>query len=183
MGDPWLRHEPPPSSVRTHGPRLAYRRAQPGSGRDGHSGTVPRSSLRLVPAAHAVIFDKVGNVLLTRRADNGLWCCPSGQMEPGESLVETVVRETLEETGLEVVVDRAVGVYSSPHPYYTEKGRHIIGFGFVCRVVGGTLRLSEETTEFGYFPPDDLPEDIVPTHVERVRDAVAALGGADFQVR
>jgi ADP-ribose pyrophosphatase YjhB (NUDIX family) len=104
-------------------------------------------------------------------------------MEPGESLTETVVRETLEETGLEVTVERPVGVYSSPHPYYTEKGRHIVGFGFVCRVVGGALGLSEETTEVGYFPPHDLPADIVPTHVERVRDAVAALAGSAFQVR
>ncbi len=143
----------------------------------------PHENLRLVPAAHAVIFDELGRVLLTRRADNALWCCPSGEMEPGESLTETVVRETLEETGLEVAVERPVGVYSSPHPYYTEKGRHIVGFGFICRVVGGTLRLSEETIEFGYFPPQDLPEDIVPTHVERVHDAVAALAGADFQVR
>ena len=104
-------------------------------------------------------------------------------MKPGESLTETVVRETLEETGLEVAVERPVGVYSSPHPYYAEKGRHIIGFGFICRVVGGTLRLSEETAEVGYFPPHDLPEDIVPTYVERIRDAVAALAGSDFQVR
>src|SRR5215472_8463510 len=61
----------------------------------------------------AVIFDAPRQrVLLTRRADNGLWCLPSGGMEPGESVTDTCVREVLEETGLHVQVLRLIGVYS-----------------------------------------------------------------------
>jgi 8-oxo-dGTP pyrophosphatase MutT (NUDIX family) len=142
-----------------------------------------RAQLRLVPAAAAVIFDDTGFVLLTRRADNGLWCLPSGHMEPGESLQETVVRETREETGLEVVAERAVGVYSRPHPYYTDQGRHVLGFVFLCRIVGGRLGLSDETTEARYFDPEQLPEDLVPTHIQRIRDAVAVRNGEEFFAR
>lgn len=140
-------------------------------------------SKRPVPAAVAVIFDRDDRVLLTRRADNGLWCLPSGRMEEGETIAETVVRETREETGLDVVPERTVGVYSHPHPYYLAKGRQIVALSFLCRVVGGTLTTSDETTEFGWFDPAALPKDIVPTHPERVADALAARSGAGFFTR
>jgi 8-oxo-dGTP pyrophosphatase MutT (NUDIX family) len=139
--------------------------------------------LHIVAVAAAAIFDDSGRVLLTRRADNGLWCLPSGHMEPGESLQETVVRETREETGLDVVAERAVGVYSRPYPYYAKQGRHVVAFVFLCRIVGGRLGLSDETTEAGYFDPAQLPDDLVPTHVERIRDAMAVRDGAEFFVR
>ena len=63
----------------------------------------------------AVLFDvNREKVLLTRRADNGRWCLPSGGVEPGESVTEACIRETLEETGLRVRVKRLTSVFSSP---------------------------------------------------------------------
>jgi len=51
-------------------------------------------------------------LLLVRRgrgAAQGQWSVPGGRVELGETLHEAVVRETAEETGLEVVVDRFLG--------------------------------------------------------------------------
>jgi 8-oxo-dGTP diphosphatase len=51
-------------------------------------------------------------LLLIRRGKGpaaGEWSVPGGRVERGETLHEAVVRETLEETGLEVVVDRFLG--------------------------------------------------------------------------
>ncbi len=139
--------------------------------------------IRLVPSAVAVVFDGEGRVLLTRRADNAMWCLPSGEMEVGESLSETVVRETREETGFDVVVDRPVGSYSAPHPYYAAKGKQVVALAFLCRIVGGALRTSEETTEVAWFDPAALPVDVVPTHPQRIADAIAVRAGAGFFVR
>ena len=62
-----------------------------------------------------VIFDEARKkVLLTKRADNGLWCLPGGGVDPGESVEETVIREAWEETGLTIRVLRLIGVYSDP---------------------------------------------------------------------
>ena len=51
-------------------------------------------------------------LLLIRRGRGpaaGEWSVPGGRVEWGETLHEAVVRETFEETGLEVVVDRYLG--------------------------------------------------------------------------
>jgi 8-oxo-dGTP pyrophosphatase MutT (NUDIX family) len=65
-----------------------------------------------VPCAGAVIFDDDGRLLLIRRGHEpgrGLWSIPGGRIEPGESDQQAVVREVLEETGLQVSCGRLLG--------------------------------------------------------------------------
>jgi ADP-ribose pyrophosphatase YjhB (NUDIX family) len=62
-------------------------------------------------AVGAIAVD-ADRLLLVRRGHGpaaGLWSVPGGRVEPGEMLVEAVVRELAEETGLEGVADRFVG--------------------------------------------------------------------------
>ena len=63
-----------------------------------------------IAANVAVIQD--GKILLTKREDFEVWCLPSGGVEDGESLAEAAIRETKEETGVDVELTRLVGVYS-----------------------------------------------------------------------
>ena len=74
----------------------------------------------LVPAASAVVINNEGKILLHRRSDNDLWALPGGAMEIGESISESVVREVKEETGLDVVIERLVGIYTNP--------KHVVAF-------------------------------------------------------
>lgn len=124
----------------------------------------------------AVIFDETRTkVLLTRRADNGLWCVPGGAMESGESAAEACEREVFEETGLKVRVKRIVGVYSNPDQLivYPDGNKvHIVVLGFEAEIIGGELGLSNETTEAGFFSLteiEDMP--MHGKHKERVEDA------------
>jgi len=136
--------------------------------------------------ASVLIFDqRREKVLLTRRADNGLWCLPGGGMDPGESAEETCIRETLEETGLHVRVTRLVGVYTSPNitiQYPDGNRTQPVTFSFEAEIVGGELGLSDETTEYGYFPVDQLDAiDLWAHHRQRIQDAVQNTQAAFFR--
>jgi 8-oxo-dGTP pyrophosphatase MutT (NUDIX family) len=126
-------------------------------------------------AVNAVVFNPAGEVLLTRRADNGLWCLPGGVMEPGESVVEAIEREVAEETGLRAEITRLVGVYSDPNLVvaYRDGGRYQpVVLCLQCEIMGGRMTLSTETTDIGFFPDGALPP-LVPPHVQRLQDAWA----------
>ncbi|WP_445401678.1 NUDIX domain-containing protein [Streptomyces sp. LE64] len=125
----------------------------------------------MVVAASAVVTDDRGRILLQRRRDNGLWALPGGGMDMNESLPGTAVREVREETGLEVEITGLVGTYTDP--------RHIIAYSdgevrrqfnvcFRARVVGGSLAISDESTDLRFVHPDEL--DVLPLHhTQRLR--------------
>jgi 8-oxo-dGTP pyrophosphatase MutT (NUDIX family) len=131
----------------------------------------------LMVGCAAVIFEspKRERILLTRRADNGKWCLPGGRMEPGESAVECCEREVREETGLRVRILKLSGVYTSPDWVieYRDGNRHqLVAFSFICEAIGGQLTLSDETTEFGWFTPQQIESmDLVEHHPQRIADA------------
>lgn len=126
----------------------------------------------------AVIFDESREkVLLTKRADNGLWCLPSGGVEPGESVEETAVRETQEETGLTIRVLRLIGVYSDPNSlvvYDEHKAVQIVALSFEAEITSGELGLSDEISDWRYYSLDEMDElDMLLNHHTRIQDAFA----------
>ena len=110
---------------------------------------------RLGVGCSASIFDsEKERVLLVRRADNGKWAVPGGYMSAGESFSEACKREVLEETGLEVSVNRLIGVYTSPNlllEYPDGNKWQLVVLHFEAAFASGELTPSEETTEFGFF--------------------------------
>ncbi len=131
----------------------------------------------------AVIFDAAREqVLLTRRADNGQWCLPSGGVEPGESVAEACAREVWEETGLQVRILRLTGVYSDPNRlviYPDGNKAHIVALNFEAEILSGEPGLSDETTAWGYFPFDALDAlDMLSNHRERIRESLLGMPAA-----
>src|SRR5438034_4763795 len=113
----------------------------------------------------ALIFDNERRILLGHRRDIDWWNLPGGGMEAGETVDEALCREVREETGLEVEVERLVGVYSKPQ-------KQEVVLTFLCQVIGGTLQSTEEIRESRYFAPDALPENTLPKHRQRIKDAL-----------
>jgi 8-oxo-dGTP pyrophosphatase MutT (NUDIX family) len=133
---------------------------------------------KLVPGCAAIVWDAPREkILLTRRSDNGRWCLPGGRMEPGESAAEACEREVLEETGLRVNATRLIGIYTSPDMVleYADGNRfQIVAMSFEAEIIGGELSLSSETTEFGFYTPEQIESmDLVEHHVQRIDDALA----------
>ncbi|HSO27305.1 MAG TPA: NUDIX domain-containing protein, partial [Anaerolineales bacterium] len=126
----------------------------------------------------ATIFDPTGTkVLLTQRSDNQLWCLPGGGVDPGESVAETCVREVWEETGLEVQIERLLGVYSDPDVIveYRDGNRfQLVALNFAVRITGGAPGLSVETSAVDYFTAEaieNLP--LLANQRQRIADAFA----------
>jgi len=117
--------------------------------------------------AFAIILDDEGRVLLSHRRDLDLWNLPGGRVESGELPTEAVIRETREETGLETSIERLIGVYG-------KKNVDELVFAFSCRVTGGELRITEEADKQAFFRIEELPENTIPKHVERILDALEA---------
>lgn len=115
-------------------------------------------------------------VLLTRRADNGQWCLPSGGAEPGESAAEACEREVWEETGLKVRVERLVGVYSDPNYLieYEDGNRvQVVAINFEASILGGEIGLSDETTAINYFPLHEISQmELTLNHKQRILDTL-----------
>src|SRR6266508_2877355 len=123
-----------------------------------HDPNAPRAN-SLVPGASAVVVNDEGKILLQRRSDNARWALPGGVMDVGESIGQSIIREVREETGFEVEPEYIIGVYSDPgHVFAYDDGevRQQFSICFACRIVGGTLRVSEESTEVAFFSPEEI---------------------------
>jgi 8-oxo-dGTP pyrophosphatase MutT (NUDIX family) len=113
----------------------------------------------IVASVTAVVLDDAGRLLLVHKTDNNLWALPGGGVDPGESVSDAVVREVVEETGIDVVVGDLVGVYTNPRhvmAYDDGEVRQQFSLCFRATIVGGSPRGSSETSEVEFVPLDQL---------------------------
>lgn len=123
---------------------------------------------RHIVAVMGLVRDAAGRVLLVKTARRG-WEPPGGQVELGEDLLAALRRETLEESGCDVAVGRLVGVYSNTGA--PEK----VMFTFLCAYRSGEPTPSAETSEVGWFAPEEARRLVTfPAQRDKLRDALAA---------
>ena len=127
-------------------------------------------------AASGIVLNGKGEILLEQRADNGWWGLPGGHVDIGESVEQTAVREIWEETGIRTRVRRLVGIYSDPQynviGAYSDGLIHFVVVIFECEYLSGDLRVSEESTDVGYFPARSLPANTLLCDVQAIGDAL-----------
>lgn len=101
-----------------------------------------------------MVYDDAGNILVQDRADPdwpGL-CFPGGHVEPGESFVESVIREVWEETGLTIENPILCGTKQ----FQTRRGERYVVFFYKTNRFSGQLRSSDEGEVF-WIPRETLP--------------------------
>ena len=92
---------------------------------------------------------------------------PGGSVQPQEHIRDAVKREVLEETGLDVVVDR-VASYSE----VIAEREHFVVLAFHCSVIGGELRAGDDAVEAELVDPKDVGDRSTTPGLEDVfRDA------------
>lgn len=101
-------------------------------------------------AAHAVIVDEAGRVLILRSRYADQWSLPGGGLDRRENLDTAVLRECREELGAEIAVDAMTGMY-----YHAGISAYVAIFR--ARLLQGEIRLSHEHSEYRWCEPENLP--------------------------
>ncbi|WP_308721967.1 NUDIX hydrolase [Paenibacillus polysaccharolyticus] len=112
-----------------------------------------------IVSAGGIVEDGNGNILLVKAHDDG-WVYPGGITEVGENLIDGVIREIKEESGIDVTVSHLVNIVSSTgiHKWYdgvTDVPTKVM-FDFVCKAEGGELSISEETSDCRWVAKDKV---------------------------
>lgn len=113
-----------------------------------------------------------GRILLVRRniePSKGKWTFPGGFVDWGESVQAAALREALEETGLTIVLDGLVGVYSYP-------GVPVVIVVYRAKVIGGRFIPNHEIAELAWVTPEEIPwEDLAfPSTRDALKDWLAS---------
>lgn len=114
-----------------------------------------------IVSAGGIVEDGKGNILLVKAHDDG-WVYPGGITEVGENLINGVIREIKEESGIDVTVIHLVNIISNTglHKWYdgvTDVPTKVM-FDFLCRAEGGELTTSDETSDCRWVPKEKVLE-------------------------
>ncbi|REK76885.1 NUDIX hydrolase [Paenibacillus paeoniae] len=134
-----------------------------------------------IVSAGGIVEDGAGNILLVKAHDDG-WVYPGGITEVGENLIDGVIREIKEESGIDATVSHLVGVVSNTaiHKWYdgvTDVPTKVM-FDFVCKAEGGELSTSDETSECKWVPREEVLEWITLPGIRKRYEAYLNFNGS-----
>ena len=108
------------------------------------------------PKVAAIAFiAQDGKLLLIRRSvdpEKGKWALPAGFVDYGEDPRQTAIRETREETGLDIEPHTLLDVN------LTTGFHKVIAIVYAASVTGGILRAADDADDARWFGPDEIPE-------------------------
>jgi 8-oxo-dGTP diphosphatase len=127
-----------------------------------NNGTDTYTPPKHIVSAATIVINEQGELLLIKGPRMG-WEMPGGQVEEGESLKEAAIRETMEESGIEVEVTKFCGIFQNVD-------QSICNTLFLAKPVGGTPTTSSESLEVGFFPIEQALEMVsYPNFKERIK--------------
>jgi 8-oxo-dGTP diphosphatase len=103
-----------------------------------------------IVSAATIVLNEQNEILLIKGPSRG-WEMPGGQVEEGESLKDAAIRETKEETGIDIEVLKFCGIFQNVN-------RSICNTLFLAKPVGGELTTTPESLEVGFFPIEQALE-------------------------
>ena len=111
------------------------------------------------PAVAVILFRDKKILLVKRKFEpkKGGWTLPAGFMEYNETSEQTAIRETKEETNLDIEVKDLFNVL----PGFDDSRVHVVLIIYRGEIKGGDLSPGDDASDVNFFPLDNLPENIV----------------------
>ena len=132
-----------------------------------HHTTLERESVEKVLMEHpgyatpkidvraAIIKD--GKILLVQESTDNCWAMPGGWADVGDIPSEVAIRETKEESGFDVKPIKVIGVYDANRVGGKLEFFHAFKIVFLCKLIGGEAKTSNETLDVRFFSLSSLP--------------------------
>lgn len=105
----------------------------------------------------AAVFDKTGRILLVQEASSGEWTLPGGWADLNVSPAENTAKEVREESGIEVEVMKLIACWDKDKQGHPRQPEHVYKLVFLCKITGGKLTTSHETSGADFFDLNNLP--------------------------
>ena len=120
----------------------------------------------------AFIINDKNELLLQKRAvpaEKDHWCIPGGRLEMFETLEHAVIRETKEETDLDIKVIKLMGICDH---IIKEENAHWVATSYLCKIEEGTPKIMEpeKASDMKWFNLDELPEKLTITTKKALED-------------
>ncbi len=104
----------------------------------------------------AAVIDK-GKILLVQESTDKRWAMPGGWADVGNIPSEVAIRETKEESGYDVKPVKIIGVYDANRLGGHLELFHAFKIIFLCDLIGGSAKISDETLDVKFFDLNNLP--------------------------
>lgn len=121
----------------------------------------------------AAVFQD-GKLLLVQERSDGGWTLPGGWADVGDTPSQSAEREVWEEAGFRVKARRLIGVYDA-NRHGSLALFHAYKLLFLCDLLSGEARPSEETSQAVFFAQDEIPQtlSVERTKPQQIVDAFA----------
>jgi 8-oxo-dGTP diphosphatase len=126
-----------------------------------------------------ILNDKNEILFLKRKGSHGsdTWCLPGGHLEFGESFLENAIRETREETDLDV---KSVEIIGTTNDFFKEEQKHYVTVFMKATAWHGESRIMEpeRCAEMAWFDLNRLPSPLFISDVNFFKTNPACLCGS-----
>lgn len=119
-----------------------------------------------------IIFDESENIILIKRKNNPYkdhWALPGGFVEYGETVENAAIRETKEETNIDVTLTSLVNVYSKPD---RDPRGHTVTVAYIAKGDFNQMKAADDACDIKIFSKSDLKKiDLAFDHAKIIEDA------------
>lgn len=119
-----------------------------------------------------IIFDESENIILIKRKNNPYkdhWALPGGFVEYGETVENAAIRETKEETSIDVTLTSLVNVYSKPD---RDPRGHTVTVAYTAKGDFNQMKAADDACDIEIFSKSDLKKiELAFDHAKIIEDA------------